>query len=92
MLRPTRFGSFGTPSGSRAVPTPLVAAVTPTIAGWQASLLNYQDIGVLTLLLSRGIRVVDREVRMKARARAIFCHWPPESSWPSLNHFPNWVW
>ena len=29
--------------------------------------------------------------RMKARDSAIFCHWPPESSRPSLNHLPSWV-
>ncbi len=32
-----------------------------------------------------------RRVRMKARDSAIFCHWPPESSRPSLNHLPSCV-
>ena len=29
--------------------------------------------------------------RMNARASATFCHWPPLSSRPSLNHFPSCV-
>jgi glycosyltransferase involved in cell wall biosynthesis len=50
-----------------------------TLAGWRASLLNYQDIGVLTLLLSQGLRVVDTEVLMQARHSGhsrIFHTWP----------------
>ena len=30
-------------------------------------------------------------VRMNARDRAIFCHCPPDNSWPFLNHLPNCV-
>ena len=29
--------------------------------------------------------------RMNARDSAIFCHWPPDSSRPSLNHLPSCV-
>ena len=29
--------------------------------------------------------------RMNARDSAIFCHWPPDSSRPSLNHLPSGV-
>jgi glycosyltransferase involved in cell wall biosynthesis len=37
------------------------------LASWRATLLDYQDIGVLLLLQSKGIRIVDVEVNMQAR-------------------------
>jgi glycosyltransferase involved in cell wall biosynthesis len=37
------------------------------LADWRATLLDYQDIGVLLLLKSRGIRIVDVPVSMRAR-------------------------
>lgn len=49
------------------------------LAGWPASLLDYQDIGVLTLLLAEGMRVVEVEVRMAERQDGhsrIFNNWP----------------
>ena len=52
---------------------------TALLAGWPASLLDYQDIGVLTLLLSEGMRVVEVEVCMAERRDGhsrIFNNWP----------------
>jgi glycosyltransferase involved in cell wall biosynthesis len=37
------------------------------LASWRATLLDYQDIGVLLLLQARGLRIVDVEVTMKER-------------------------
>jgi glycosyltransferase involved in cell wall biosynthesis len=37
------------------------------LAGWRATLLEYQDIGVLLLLQSRGLRIADVEVAMRPR-------------------------
>ncbi|MEP4485944.1 MAG: glycosyltransferase family 2 protein [Halioglobus sp.] len=37
------------------------------LAGWRATLLDYQDIGVLLLLQSKGLRIVDVEVAMLPR-------------------------
>jgi len=37
------------------------------LASWRATLLDYQDIGVLLLLQSKGIKIVDVEVAMQAR-------------------------
>lgn len=37
------------------------------LAGWRATLLDYQDIGVLLLLQSKGIKIVDVPVNMHAR-------------------------
>ncbi len=37
------------------------------LASWRATLLDYQDIGVLLLLQSRGIEIVDINVPMQAR-------------------------
>ena len=37
------------------------------LAGWQATLLDYQDIGVLLLLQSKGLTIVDVGVPMQAR-------------------------
>lgn len=37
------------------------------LSGWRATLLDYQDIGVLLLLQSRGLKIVDKEVRMRQR-------------------------
>jgi glycosyltransferase involved in cell wall biosynthesis len=37
------------------------------LAGWRATLLEYQDIGVLLLLQSRGLRITDVEVGMRPR-------------------------
>ncbi len=38
-----------------------------TLAGWRATLLDYQDIGVLLLLQSRGLQIVDVRVEMEDR-------------------------
>jgi len=49
------------------------------LAGWPASLLSYQDIGVLTLLLSEGLRVVEVDVTMAERHSGhsrVFNNWP----------------
>ncbi len=50
------------------------------------------------LVLGLGVegrgRLVEHEhlaSRMKARASAIFCHWPPESSAPFSNQRPSMV-
>ena len=37
------------------------------LAGWRATLLDYQDIGVLLLLQSQGLRIVDVKVVMQER-------------------------
>jgi glycosyltransferase involved in cell wall biosynthesis len=37
------------------------------LASWRATLLDYQDIGVLLLLQSKGIRIVDVKVTMQPR-------------------------
>ena len=37
------------------------------LASWRATLLDYQDIGVLLLLQSQGLRIVDVEVVMQER-------------------------
>jgi hypothetical protein len=37
------------------------------LASWRATLLDYQDIGVLLLLQSSGLRIVDVEVAMQPR-------------------------
>ena len=41
------------------------------LASWQATLLEYQDVGVLAMLQSSGIRILDVEVSMKARRHGI---------------------
>jgi glycosyltransferase involved in cell wall biosynthesis len=41
------------------------------LAGWQATLLEYQDVGVLTMLKSSGIRLQDVEVSMLPRRHGI---------------------
>jgi hypothetical protein len=48
------------------------------LAAWQATLLEYQDVGVLAMLQSSGIRIKDVEVRMLPRrtgASRIFYSW-----------------
>jgi glycosyltransferase involved in cell wall biosynthesis len=48
------------------------------LAGWRATLLDYQDIGVLLLLQSRGLRIADIEVSMRARSNGpsrVFRSW-----------------
>lgn len=48
------------------------------LAGWPASLLDYQDIGVLTLLLAEGRRVVEVDVAMAERQSGhsrVFSNW-----------------
>jgi glycosyltransferase involved in cell wall biosynthesis len=40
---------------------------TIELAGWRATLLDYQDIGVLLLLQSRGLRITDLQVGMRPR-------------------------
>lgn len=37
------------------------------LAGWRATLLDYQEIGVLLLLQSKGLRIIDVEVSMLPR-------------------------
>jgi glycosyltransferase involved in cell wall biosynthesis len=37
------------------------------LASWRATLLDYQDIGVLLLLQSRGLKVIDVKVAMRER-------------------------
>jgi len=41
------------------------------LAGWQASLLEYQDVGVLAMLQASGLRIVDVEVSMQPRRHGI---------------------
>ena len=41
------------------------------LAGWRATMLDYQDIGVLLTLQSRGLRIVDREVNMSPRINGV---------------------
>ena len=48
------------------------------LAGWRATLLDYQDIGVLLLLQSKGLRIVDVKVAMQARTNGksrVFHSW-----------------
>jgi glycosyltransferase involved in cell wall biosynthesis len=55
------------------------AGACDTLAGREASLLSFQDIGVLTLLLARGHRIVDIDVAMRPRQSGhsrIFNSWP----------------
>jgi glycosyltransferase involved in cell wall biosynthesis len=40
---------------------------TIELAGWRATLLDYQDIGVLLLLQSRGLSITDMDVDMRPR-------------------------
>jgi glycosyltransferase involved in cell wall biosynthesis len=49
-----------------------------TLASWRATLLDYQDIGVLLLLQSRGLKIVDVKVAMLPRQNGrsrIFHSW-----------------
>jgi glycosyltransferase involved in cell wall biosynthesis len=41
------------------------------LAGWQATLLEYQDVGVLTALQASGLRIADVEVSMLPRRHGI---------------------
>jgi glycosyltransferase involved in cell wall biosynthesis len=41
------------------------------LAGWQATLLEYQDVGVLTALQASGLRIADVEVAMLPRRHGI---------------------
>ena len=41
------------------------------LAAWQATLLEYQDVGVLAMLKASGIRIKDVEVEMRARRHGI---------------------
>ncbi|MFC1605637.1 glycosyltransferase family 2 protein [Pseudomonadota bacterium] len=41
------------------------------LAGWQATLLEYQDVGVLTTLQASGLRIADVEVDMLPRRHGI---------------------
>ena len=48
------------------------------LASWRATLLDYQDIGVLLLLQSKGLKIVDVEVTMQPRLNGhsrIFHSW-----------------
>jgi hypothetical protein len=48
------------------------------LAGWRATLLDYQDIGVLLLLQSRGLKIIDLEVSMRPRSNGpsrVFHSW-----------------
>ena len=49
------------------------------LSGPQASLLDYQDIGVLMLLTRRGLNIVEQTVPMHERAvghSRVFASWP----------------
>jgi len=41
------------------------------LASWQATLLEYQDVGVLAMLKASGIRTIDVEVEMLPRRSGI---------------------
>jgi glycosyltransferase involved in cell wall biosynthesis len=41
------------------------------LAGWQATLLEYQDVGVLAMLNASGLRIMDVEVEMLPRRHGI---------------------
>jgi len=41
------------------------------LASWQATLLEYQDVGVLTTLQASGLRIVDVEVEMLPRRHGV---------------------
>lgn len=41
------------------------------LASWQATLLEYQDVGVLAMLQASGIRILDVEVKMLPRRHGI---------------------
>jgi hypothetical protein len=41
------------------------------LAGWQATLLEYQDVGVLAMLQASGLRICDVNVEMRPRRHGI---------------------
>jgi hypothetical protein len=41
------------------------------LSGWQATLLEYQDVGVLAMLKASGLRIMDVEVDMLPRRHGI---------------------
>jgi len=48
------------------------------LASWRATLLDYQDVGVLLLLQSKGLKIVDVKVKMQERqngASRVFHSW-----------------
>lgn len=48
------------------------------LASWRATLLDYQDVGVLMLLQSKGLRIIDKPVPMQTRNNGksrIFSSW-----------------
>lgn len=48
------------------------------LSSWRATILDYQDVGVLMLLQSKGLRILDRPIRMRSRVNGksrIFSSW-----------------
>lgn len=61
-------------SGYRAYNLPAMRQ----LATWQATFLDFQDVGVLSLLLSKNLRIVDIETPMRSRSNGssrIFRSW-----------------
>jgi len=58
------------------------------LAGWQATLLEYQDVGVLTALQASGLRIVDVEVEMRPRGHGISRVF---HSWASVAYYMSYT-
>jgi len=58
------------------------------LAGWQATLLEYQDVGVLTALQASGLRIVDVEVEMRPRRHGISRVF---HSWASVAYYMSYT-
>lgn len=54
------------------------------LASWRATLLEYQDVGVLFLLQSQGLRIADVEVNMPPRSSGISRIF---YSWSSVSYY-----
>jgi glycosyltransferase involved in cell wall biosynthesis len=58
------------------------------LAGWQATLLEYQDVGVLTMLQASGLRIRDVEVDMLPRRHGISRVF---HSWASVTYYMSYT-
>lgn len=58
------------------------------LSGWQATLLEYQDVGVLTMLQASGLRIRDVEVDMLPRRHGISRVF---HSWASVTYYMSYT-
>lgn len=58
------------------------------LSSWQATLLEYQDVGVLAMLQAAGLRVMDVEVSMRPRQHGISRVF---YSWLAVVHFMTYT-